>query len=191
MSNESLLKTGLIVTVFFGVVFYHASNFIVPSDPNLFAIFKLSQFAVITVFVSFAVWTQIVPRLIPWEVFIGGKYSGRSSDFQLNEDSETIAAPHDETFAIKQTVFETTIEGVSKLPGETDNYSTWLGHRFYVHGNTHYFGLIITTPGSIGSGVLQLTIIDGDVTGFYFSGDPSSTKRCRLSAKHISPSRNK
>jgi hypothetical protein len=185
MSNESLLKIGLAITVFCCIVFYHLSNYVAPSDVNLFMIYKMSQFAVIGVFVAFAFLTQIIPCMISWKSFIGGKYRGRSSDFQICPKPETPDPPHEEEFAIKQTLFETTIDGMSKRVGEPDTYSTWHGRRFHVQGNTHYFGIIITTPNSMESGVLQLTLTDGKVAGFYFSGDPTSTKQCRLSAWHV------
>ena len=185
MSNESLLKIGLVITVFCGIVFYHFSNFIAPTDVNVFMLFKLSQFAVITVLITFAVQTQIIPRIIPWESFIGGKYVGQSSDFDVQPKPETLDQSHDETFEIKQTLFETMINGTSKRHGEVGTYSTWYGRRFHVQGNTHYFGIIITTPNLMESGVLQLTFSDDCVAGFYFSGDPTSMKQCRLSAKSV------
>lgn len=185
MSNESLLRIGLAFTVFCCIGFYHFSNYIAPSDVNLFMLYKMSQIAVIAVFVAFAFLTQIIPRIISWESFIGGKYHGRSSDFQICPKPETPDLPQDEEFAIKQTLFETTIDGISKRIQETDTYSTWNGRRFHVHSNTHYFGIIITTPNSMESGVLQLTFTNSKVVGFYFSGDPTSTKQCRLSARRV------
>jgi len=184
MTNESLLKAGLIVVIFLSMLFYHITNLISVSDANVFTIVKIVQFVVLAIFIAFSVFTQIVPKLIPWETFIGGKYAGKSFEFKIQPGTNN-NDQHIEYFSIKQTLFETTINGVSKRDGDKDNYSTWFGRRFHVHGDTHYFGLIITTPNRSSSGVLQLTLSDGKVTGFYFSGNPDSTKQCCLSACRV------
>lgn len=191
MRKESLVRGALVVIVFLALFLYHITNTFAPTDPNWFSLFRLSQFAVIVAFVGFAVWSRYVPTMIPFESTPVGKYIGDSDEINVTITNQPAAEPkglkanetHQEHFSISQNLIETRIDGHSVRAGETQTYSTWFGRRFHSDGNTHYFGIMITTPNAIEFGVLQLTISNGDVAGFYFSGNSDSTKTCRLTAR--------
>jgi len=187
VSNESLLRTGLIITIFIALLMYHTMSLFRPDDPDIFAIYTIAKISTISTFIFFAVMTQMIARWVSGNSFIGGEYKGRSSEFQFDPSPSVVESFHDESFTIKQTLFETTLEGDSVREGDSDVYSTWFGRRYHVRGKDHYFGIMITTPRGPEYAVLKMTIKqDGNVSGFYFSGEPDSTKRCRLTARKAS-----
>ena len=142
MSNEALLKTGLIVTVFVALLIYHVTSYFFPANEDLFSLYKIAQMLILGLFIIFSISTQYIPRLLPGAGFIGGTYTGTSEMVRGHVPIEK-EAPHQEEFEIKQTLFETTIHGTSKKEGKVDLYSSWNGRRFHVDHDTHYFGLIM------------------------------------------------
>ncbi len=192
MENQSAsLKTVMLIVFFIIIVFYHLCNLLFDSwgwsTQDVFSIYKLAQFAVSIIF-FFCCINKKLQRKFPFLPFsnICGNYYGTSSNKKfLTSADKTGEEKHDETFSIEASLLETTINGTSRFHGTEEIHSSWFGRKFHTNGDSHYFGLMATMPDKTEFGVLQLTIRDKDVNGFYFSGAQNSRK-CIINAKLFS-----
>jgi hypothetical protein len=182
MSNSSQLKIGLSAILFASLLIYHAMGIWEPTDADILSLYRLSQIAVVSLFVGFGVWTALIPRLLPSEPFIAGKYVGMSTRNETFNNAP-VETTREITFTITQSLFETTVHGTSIVADNQKLHSTWRGTRYDVDGSSHFFGMSIDLEDGSEHGILKLTIVDGNVIGFYWSGDPKVSRRYSVKAR--------
>ncbi|MEL6898815.1 MAG: hypothetical protein AAFP90_22175, partial [Planctomycetota bacterium] len=72
MRNESQLKLALTAIVFVALIAYHLSNVYFPDSTDAISLYRLVQLLVLGVFVGYAVWSGLLPWLMPNEAYVTG-----------------------------------------------------------------------------------------------------------------------
>ena len=157
-----------------------------PVNYDLLIIFKIAQYAVLSIAVILFVYSNWIAKLLYRKKFIGGKYEGRSEvhvDYisKLKSEKETIREPYTEKFEIKQNLFKVNISGKSlTLDGKT-LISTWNGTLFKQKQDTYYFA--IELDGSKGIyGILKIAYDENEIHGIYYSSNPEAKSPFTLNA---------
>ena len=163
--------------LFAALLLYHAMGVWHPGGTDLFSLYRLATVAVASLFVGFTVWTSIVPRLLSFRSFIAGTYTGHAT-----RTDETGEGRTELRFTISQNMFETIVVGVSVWQDTRKPRSSWRGTRYQVNDDCHFFAMAVALETGPEYGILNLTIVDGNVTGFYWSGNPKENRQYTIEA---------
>lgn len=186
MDKGGKLQTGMFLGLFVSLVLYHVGNlvktqFIQPVS-NVYDLINLVQLAVTVAVFFLFVFNKLVARIIFRDSYIGGKYEGKSTHHEQNEDKFSV-----EKFSISQNLFEATISGRSLKEADGSLTSIWTGRLFKVEGNIYYFGVELSVAtGEVG--VFKLIFERDEVHGFYYSGKPLTKHAYNFWAKRVKES---
>lgn len=119
---------------------------------------------------------KYIVKLILGDKYISGIYEGESKttvteNVSKVRETNAVDFKHIEKFEIKQSLLGATISGHSS--DANNAISSWEGVLFREQGRTFIFAVEISAD-EPEYGVLSLSFIDDNFTGFYYSGNPTT-----------------
>lgn len=168
MTSEKTLRFALFACLALSLAIYHVIQLLLPATslPGWHDLMKIAQISVTAVlFVYFLYWPPVI-KLLLLERYIAGTYIGRSRRVEPRPGDERVG---DEDFIIEQNLFQAELTGSSTIAGELQ--SSRVGRLYRVDGFKYWFAVDLTFK-QAEVGILEITLRNSTVNGFYKSADP-------------------